>query len=266
MKLHQLVDTSQAVESIINNPQFAIDTQNTVDGIWVRDVPGDPAVGDAATGFDPVAVNTAFHSAMPLIPELGVAVFGAGYWSKPTLLRAIWTMRNLCGEKVNIGIGTGYDVNLLSLCGTAAEHKQSKMQDILEELQTSRSASPSRATYWVATTRPENWCNYESIGGILLPAMPTERLATIIKQRELLPPRIGMLLKVAPAIGSTKNATLTVETDSRGIVLNTGHVAAANLINGLNQVGVTDIILNVERASAADALDFISNIKSAIRN
>lgn len=262
MKLHLLVDTPEHVDAIVDDPVLAEAVAGAVDGFWVRDVPGRPEDGDTATGLDPVALSLALHHAAPTVGEIGVAVFGAGYWTRPTLVRAVHTLRTLVPGAVNIGLGGGDKADVLALCGISRERRHEVMREAWSELQQHVDAETGGATtYWVATTRREVWRELQGVGGLLLPMMPTERLRDVLGDAAGRPSRAGMLLRIVPdpaddgGLGSVRGP--------RGLLLQGDGRAVGKLVRGLAEHGVTDVVLSVEDAKAEVVSAFLDDVRAA---
>jgi hypothetical protein len=75
-------------------------------GLWFRDLPchelGDP---DAGTGRDPFAYLAYCAARFPRLPELGIAVIGAGFRPPMTTARGCVTLTEFCGPRFILGIG-----------------------------------------------------------------------------------------------------------------------------------------------------------------
>lgn len=265
MRRHLLVDSWELVRALDTDTALADAVGRTVDGFWLRDVPGSPEDGDAATGIDPAVGAAVLSRAVPDVAEVGVGVFGAGYWSRPTLLRTVRSLVELTRAHVNVGLGAGDKADVLAACGTPHEERHRVLVDAWDDVRAFADSARARAgapRYWVASTRSELWRRLPGLGGVLLPTMSSSALAGLLAAGPgATDVRVAMLLRVAPARGAAHR--LTADSGSRGTVLRATPGMVHRLATELAGSGLTDVILAVEDASPSQTVELLDGISSA---
>jgi hypothetical protein len=266
MKYHLLVDNWSTVNKFISDPLYSYNMSCILDGVWVRDIPEVPNDGDVATGLDPALLTLKIMELAPKISELGVGVFGTGYWTQATLVRSISSLIELSDSnfKINIGLGSGDKKDILEKCGVHLQNRQNIFTDswdrVIKNSVKLRRNSNSCA-FWVATRKIDLIKDMPNVNGLLIPTMSINSLNKIrCSFSEGNIPRIGMLLRVIPDmenINFGKGKATSVLQGSPDFL--------SGIIKGLEGY-VDDIILSIETENPLILYEFLSELIRTLRD